>query len=92
MEEAFGYWNSSRNHLPRWEKFRNGADVAFFDERTLRELLGNNFRDVLECREHFSDGEDKAPWLRGEMQRYAVIGRRAAEAHIFYTSRRALHP
>ena len=94
LEEAFDYTYSPRTSPPPWKRFRRGADVAFFGERTLRDLFGDHYRNLLADRRDFHDGDHDWSQLRAEFQRYAVVGRRATvrgdtqtECVIFHSGR-----
>lgn len=79
LEDAFDYTRRKDDNRPRWGHYRSGEDVEFFGERTLRALLGDDFRDELDDRrDYWDDTATGGPRsrVRLELQRYAVIGRR----------------
>lgn len=81
LEEAFDYSRRAWDAL-RWENYRFGDDAAFFGEQTLRDLLGQEFREQMTSRSDWSRGEvsiEPHHDLRKHIQRYVVVGYRGAD-------------
>ena len=79
LEDSFDYsYTRTSADNPRWADCRAGGSEAFYGKRTLRQLLGEDFKEELRDRESFPDFELHEPWkaVELEMQRFAVVGRR----------------